>query len=79
MLNEALWHNGGICINNQMFAWKKWKEAGIVKITDLFSDHNQFMSTQEVLAVYGFFFVVFYLHLEKVTQFYVELISCDHL
>ena len=26
-----------------------------------------------------FFFFFFYLHLEKVTQFYVELISCDHL
>ena len=26
-----------------------------------------------------FFFFFFFLHLEKVTQFYVELISCDHL
>ena len=26
-----------------------------------------------------FVFILFYLHLEKVTQFYVELISCDHL
>ena len=53
VLNEALWHNERICINNQPIAWKKWKEAGILKIPDLFSDHNQFMSTQEILAIYG--------------------------
>ena len=53
VLNEALWHNERICINKQPFVWKKWKEAGILKITDLFSDHNQFMSTQEILAIYG--------------------------
>ena len=54
----------------------------------LVSDHHLDLLTNEKLfsMVYlssglfffsGFFWVFF--HLEKVTQFYLELISCDHL
>ena len=50
--NQVLWYNRYITIQNQCFFWKKWKEAGILKVHDLMTDNN-FLSANELSYKYN--------------------------
>ena len=52
ILNQTLWNNRYITINNSPYCWKTWKAAGIKKVNDIFVD-NSFLTPEGIYHKYG--------------------------
>ena len=50
--NQVLWNNRYITIQNKSFYWKKWKDAGIIRVHDLITNNN-FLSANELSIKYS--------------------------
>ena len=51
-INQTIWCNRYVTIQNKPFLWQRWKEAGINKISDLINgDH--FLSAAELSHKYN--------------------------
>ena len=50
--NQFIWNNRYITIENRSFLWKRWKDAGINRISDLYLN-NCFITTEELAIRYG--------------------------
>ena len=50
--NQLIWNNRYITINNKSFLWKRWKDAGINKISDIYVN-NSFLSIEDLASKYG--------------------------
>ena len=48
ILNESVWHNKCITIENQPFFWDNWYLKGIKKIKDLVDRNGRFLSHEEI-------------------------------
>ena len=51
--NQILWNNRYITIKNKPFTWKKWKDAGIIKVRDIIDESGIFLSQEQILDKYG--------------------------
>ena len=52
IVNQTIWNNRYITIENTPFQWKRWVEAGIQKIGDLING-NSFLSQTELTNKYN--------------------------
>ena len=50
--NQYLWNNRYITINNSSFLWRRCKDAGIIKISDIYSNNN-FLNANELSMKYN--------------------------
>ena len=50
--NQYIWNNRYLTIDNQSFIWKRWKDAGINKINDIYANNN-FLSIEDLRQKYG--------------------------
>ena len=52
IINQTIWYNRYITIQNKPYLWQKWKDAGIIKIGDLICD-DRFFSAAELSQRYN--------------------------
>ena len=50
--NQYIWNNRYITINNSSYYWKRWVDAGIHKISDIYVNDN-FLTPDEIASKYG--------------------------
>ena len=67
---QIIWNNSNIRINGKPFFLKKWVDNGILKIKDILSDNNNFLSFKECQNCYGGFInvVTYYGILEAIPK-----------
>jgi hypothetical protein len=53
VLNESLWRNKHITINNGTFFYAEWYEKGIKTIEDILDEKNEFMMPENLQEMYG--------------------------
>ena len=52
IINQCIWNNRYITIENNSFVWRLWKAAGIYKIGDIFSN-GSFLNVNDYYVKYG--------------------------
>ena len=50
---EIIWNNRFIKIDGKSFHYRSWANKGILKISDLLNDHDQFLSFENFKCKYG--------------------------
>ena len=53
VINEIIWNNRNIRIDNKPFLWKNWKDRGILKINDILDESGNFMGHIEINQKYN--------------------------
>ncbi len=48
ILEQSLWLNNNIKINNKIIYWKSWTNAGIMYINDIIKQHNGIFLTRRI-------------------------------
>ena len=51
--NQIIWDNRYITIENRPFVWRRWKSAGIYKISDLLNELGTFLNANEITLKFG--------------------------
>ena len=51
--SQMLWNNRYITIQNTPYTWKKWKDAGILRVYDILDHNGTFLDGEQILQKYG--------------------------
>ena len=53
ILNESIWWNSNIKIDNEVILWKKWLEKGIIRVKDIVDRNQDFLSVDKFKEKFG--------------------------
>ena len=51
--NQTIWENRYITIQNMPFTWKKWKDAGIIRIGNIIDNNGTYLNREQIQQKYG--------------------------